>query len=371
VISEWAEEISEELPGGGDDSRPLLPAWERVKEVYQQGPGRVPLRLLHATGLRVDEALLLVWEGDELRLQDGRPIVCDVSTLGLVRDWAGSDTPGEAFRGCLPHLIGWMREAAQGTGLGKRFAGLQRPLTLQLFRHSFAVRCLELGMDLWVLSRLLGHRDLRTTQQYISMAMQDCRRIYRQTHPLQILKRKPQSHLLEEETLALMQAPARSRDRLIFRLLYSSGLRVGELLGLVAGDIDSDQGLLFVRAGKGEQDRYGLLDDESLRQLREYASTCGTGGRLFQTTRAHVHKLVQRAARQLGLEEKYASLGQIVSPHSFRHACASHCYANGMEPQMLQKMLGHEVLRNTLLYVHVAAERVEQEFYTSLIAHQG
>ena len=89
----------------------------------------------------------------------------------------------------------------------------------------------------------------------------------------------------------------------------------------------------------------------------EYARAQPPGGRLFRTTRAQLHKLVVRAARELGLLEKYQALGFSLSPHSFRHACASHCYQQGMTPDMVGKLLGHEDLRNILLYVDCPHER--------------
>lgn len=218
-------------------------------------------------------------------------------------------------------------------------------------------------MDLWVLNRLLGHQDLRTTQQYIAIAMADCRRAHQRAHPLQNLSRAPQSDITVEEALALLDGTRRPRDRLMFRILYTSAMRANELLRFHHGDIDEEESLVFVRGGKTEQDRYVVLDPESLRRLLEYARERPAGERIFKTDRAQLHTLVQRAARGLGILQKYEALGQTVSPHTFRHACASHCYQAGMAPDMVQKLLGHEVLRNTVIYVNVRQDRLEAEYH--------
>ena len=128
-------------------------------------------------------------------------------------------------------------------------------------------------------------------------------------------------------------------------------------------DIVAPERLLFVRGGKGSQDRYALVDPESLRQLLAYLATLTTGSRIFRTTRAQLFIVVKRAARRVGLLDKYAGLS--VSPHSLRHACASHCYQRGMEPEMVRKLLGHEDLRNTLLYVDCPLNMQEREYRES------
>ncbi|MBT9586939.1 tyrosine-type recombinase/integrase, partial [bacterium] len=173
--------------------------------------------------------------------------------------------------------------------------------------------------------------------------------------------KQPQACPSIAETLALIDAPKLPRDRLILRLLYATALRVSELLALVSGDID-ERGRLFVRTAKGDQDRYALLDPQSLQRLQQYAQERPPGQRLFATTRAHIHALTVRAARQLGLLQKYQALGLSLSPHSFRHACASHCYQQAMPVDMVRKMLGHADLRNTLLYIDWPVPQMHHQF---------
>ena len=364
-MSEWARELGAEVGAGrAEDGLPLIGGRRvtaRLCQVPLDPDGPLCLRLFWATGLRAEELGSLEWAGGGLGLAGGRRVAVDGVTREQLRQRLGERPPGEVLGEWADRLEGWLREAARSVGLAARFEGCGRPLTLQLFRHSFAVRCLEGGMDLLVLSQLLGHQDLATTQNYLPMAMGACRKAYLECHPL-VVGRRPQSHISVEEALALIDSPSRERDRLMLRLLYATGLRASELLGLYATDIDAEEGVLFVRGGKDGQDRYALVDPESLQRLLVYAGQRGLDRRLFRTTRAQLHILVKRAARAVGVLEKYEALGQVVSPHTFRHACASHCYQAGMSPDLVRKLLGHEDLRNTLLYVDCPEGRLVREY---------
>jgi site-specific recombinase XerD len=365
MSSEWARELAGEEAGRNpQEMLPLVPALEGLPQAPGLLPeGRMILRLLQSTGMAWTQLTELAWAEPGLTVR-GRPLAVDAATRQELRQWAGDRPLGIALAPYVPEVPGWVRQAADSLGLVARFDSCGRVLTPLLLRHGFAVRCLEVGIDVLVLNKLLGHTHLETTQRYIAVAMADCARVYAHCHPLWAGrggKKKPQGCPTVSEALALIEAPRRPRDRLMLRLLYASGVRVSELLGLVAGDIDQPRGLLFVRGGKGEQDRYALIDPESLQRLQQYARAQPPGGRLFRTTRAQVHTLVVRAARELGLLEKYQALGFSLSPHSFRHACASHCYQLGMDPFMVAKLLGHDDLRNTLLYIDQPQPRLERE----------
>lgn len=341
---EWDEELAEE--GSGEGCLPLVPAFSVLQKLCREGPFLA--RLLHATGMRLEELPRLSFGPQGL--QAGRPLACDKDTLERLRDWQYSST-------ALAELQRWLEESP----LARRFACCGRPLTARVFRHSYAVRSLESGMDLIALQQLLGHRDLRTTESYIAVAMADCRAVYESTHPLCTRLRTPQADLSTDDLLALIAA---AEQPLIVRLLYASGLRVSELNHFTAGDIDEHDRKIFVRSGKGEQDRYVLLDSESLRQLRRQAASTPPGQPVFRISRDGIWDIVKTAACDSGLEEKYAGSAVTISPHGLRHACASHCYQAGMPPEMVSKLLGHTLLRNTLNYVDVPWSQVESQVRT-------
>lgn len=338
---EWRLELGEECPPGqhDEDRLPLVPSLTRLRAVAEK---HVVAKVLLATGIRWEERHRLVVDEQGACLQDGRRLACDPQTLALLQE----PLPWKTFPTRLKTSL-----------LQKRFDRTGRRLTPQVFRHGYAVACLQGGMDLRVLSELMGHRDLRTTQMYIGIAMADCRSIYEKTHPLCFQTRLPQADLSVEEVLALIDWIEDDVDRLMVQVAYATGLRASELISFTPGDIDPDDAKIFVRAGKDEQDRYVLIDKNTLKQLLRHARTRPPDQRVFPTHRDHVWKVVKDAAADAGIHYE----GLTVSPHGLRHACASHCHQAGMPPDMVAKLLGHTNLRSTEGYVHVPRTRVETE----------
>jgi site-specific recombinase XerD len=141
-------------------------------------------------------------------------------------------------------------------------------------------------------------------------------------------------------------------------LLYSSGLRVGEVVRLKIQDIDAERGLVRVQDGKGGKDRYSLLSSKALAELRAYQEVfrCrrwlfegGRDGRHY-TARSVQHVVQQCAAR--------ARIERSVSPHILRHSFATHLLESGTDLRYIQELLGHTSSRTTEIYTHVTAARL-------------
>lgn len=342
MVDEWALELGDELDLSDRNPAnvlPLVPGPNAISALLEapalSAETRFGLQMLYATGVRPLE-LPRLRRGERLEVEGDRPLAVDPKTLS-------------AFTGPLPHLIeDEFLAAAEATGLAQRFRSCGRNLRPQMLRHAFAIRCLQDGMDVIAVSRLMGHQDLRTTENYIAAAMASSQVPYRRYHPL--LNPAPtrggtvQANITEREAAAIIESPASARDRLLLRVLYSAGLRASESLGLVPGDLDREQNLLFIRNGKEDKDRYALLDPQSMEQLAGY-----TEQRIFATTRQQIFVILKRAAKKLGLLEKYR--GFSLSPHSLRHAFASHLFARGMASDDIRKLLGHDYLRTTFLYI--------------------
>jgi integrase/recombinase XerC len=159
-------------------------------------------------------------------------------------------------------------------------------------------------------------------------------------------------------------APVLQRDRAILELLYGSGLRVSELVGLDLRSVNLGDGMLVVR-GKGSKDRVVPFGSKARGALTNYlpvrerllceakTSDCALflnlqGRRL--TTRS-VHRIVRRYVRTFGPPVH-------VSPHSLRHAFASHLLAEGADLRAIQEMLGHASLSTTQKYTQVSIQRL-------------
>jgi integrase/recombinase XerD len=176
--------------------------------------------------------------------------------------------------------------------------------------------------------------------------------------------------LTEDDVEALIGAPDPStvlglRDRAMLETLYASGLRVSELVGLAVSQANLDAGVIRT-IGKGAKERLVPLGEEASHWIRRYVSESRQAllrGRaanaLFVTTRARpmtrqaFWNLVRRYARAAGIAKP-------MSPHTLRHAFATHLLNHGADLRVVQMLLGHSDISTTQIYTHVARERLKQ-----------
>lgn len=143
------------------------------------------------------------------------------------------------------------------------------------------------------------------------------------------------------------------KHRCIVSLLYSAGLRRGELLNLKIGDIDSKRMLIRVNAAKGNKDRYTLLSNTVLVDLRKYWVEYRPKEYLFEGAKGgkyseqSVLSIVKRCAIRGNLKMQ-------VTPHMLRHSFATHLLENGTDLRYIQVLLGHSNSKTTEIYTHVA-----------------
>lgn len=140
---------------------------------------------------------------------------------------------------------------------------------------------------------------------------------------------------------------------------YGAGLRVSEACRLGVGDIDSRRGLIHVRDGKGGKDRFVMLSTRLLAVLREYwRAARPSGPYLFpgmdgaQPIDRHA---VNRALRQAAVD---AGIAKKVTPHSLRHAFATHLLEAGTDIRTIQVLLGHASISTTARYAKVSQRHV-------------
>ena len=176
--------------------------------------------------------------------------------------------------------------------------------------------------------------------------------------------------LSEAEVEALLAAPAVAdplgyRDRAMLEVLYATGLRVTELVSLKLGQVNLNQGVIRV-LGKGNRERLIPLGEEAVRWLTAFIN----GSRndilldrstdsMFPTrrgdrmTRQAFWHIVKRYARK-------ACVDRELSPHTLRHAFATHLLNHGADLRVVQMLLGHSDLSTTQIYTHVARERMKE-----------
>ena len=162
--------------------------------------------------------------------------------------------------------------------------------------------------------------------------------------------------LSKEEIITIIEHTNNLKHRCIISLLYSAGLRRGELLRLKLTDVDSKRMLIRVENGKGGKDRYTLLSKTLLQDLRKYYQVWkpteylfeGAGGGPYSGR--SVGQLLTKAAKKAGINRK-------VTPHMLRHSFATHLLEQGTDLRYIQSLLGHSSSKTTEIYTHVAVNR--------------
>jgi len=179
----------------------------------------------------------------------------------------------------------------------------------------------------------------------------------------------PQS-LTEQDVESLLAAPKVSeplghRDRTMLEVLYATGVRVSELINLKLSQINLNQGVLRI-VGKGNRERLIPLGDEAQDWIREFID--GARGEILlerQTEYLFPTRRGDRMTRQafwhiIKRYSKKASISKKLSPHTVRHAFATHLLNNGADLRVVQLLLGHSDVSTTQIYTHVARERMKE-----------
>lgn len=160
--------------------------------------------------------------------------------------------------------------------------------------------------------------------------------------------------LSQDEVVKILNVVRNMKHKAILMLIYSGGLRVGESVKLRLSDIDSKRMMIHVRGGKGRKDRYTLLSEAALIQLREYYKEYRPKEYLFEGAHGRKH-LSERSAQNIfdDAAEK-AGIRKPVSIHTLRHSFATHLLESGVDIKYIQELLGHSRTRTTEIYTHVS-----------------
>jgi integrase/recombinase XerD len=156
------------------------------------------------------------------------------------------------------------------------------------------------------------------------------------------------------EVESLIRAARHPTREALAMLLYSAGLRVGEVVRLRPEDLEPERGLIRVRRAKGRRDRYTLLSERAHEAVRRHLKLQLASPWLFPGARPEAHittrsvqKSVRSMAREAGIERK-------VTPHVLRHSFATHLLEAGTDLRYIQMLLGHASTRTTEIYTHVS-----------------
>ena len=250
------------------------------------------------------------------------------------------------------------------SGLGETAGDLAKLTTADIER--FLRRCHDEGLSASSTGRALA--AVRTFCRYLVVNRALARDVSAVVVPPKKWRRLP-AVLGDEHVRRILSAPSDEqdahalRDRAILTLLYATGMRASELAGLGVRDVNFNLGIVRVM-GKGGKERIVPAAEAALEAVREYiqadraAATADTAGRLLLSrtgkplAREDVYRTVRKYVRRAAVRGK-------VTPHTLRHAFATHLLAHGANLRSVQEMLGHADIATTQIYTHVDADRLK------------
>ena len=175
-------------------------------------------------------------------------------------------------------------------------------------------------------------------------------------------RRLPAVPTVGEVRQLLEAAKVKERDHLIIRMFYATGVRRSELEAAKLADFNLREQKLFVRSGKGDKDRYVLLDRDTAKMLDDFVYGRALEDPLFDIGDAALNTVCKKYAKLTGLDDRYKAMGRNFSAHSLRHAFATHLWETGIDLFILRDLLGHRFLGTTRLYVSIGIGRVLKDY---------
>ncbi len=165
--------------------------------------------------------------------------------------------------------------------------------------------------------------------------------------------------LSKKNVVKLIKVTSNLKHKTILLLIYSAGLRLGELLNLKPGDIDSETMKIHIRQSKGKKDRYIMLSENVLKLLREYYKLYKPKDYIIEGQKGgkyspkSVQNIFKAALKKAGIKKKATVL-------TLRHSFATHLLDEGTDIRYIQELLGHRKLETTQIYTHVSSYSINK-----------
>lgn len=172
-------------------------------------------------------------------------------------------------------------------------------------------------------------------------------------------------YLKQEELKALLETPRRMRDRLIIKLLYETGMRVGELTALTIGDVDLDTGEITIQEAKRHEEgrKVPLVNSWTKSMLHDYIGTrkmrkdpLFVSNKRGPLSRRQVERLIGNYGQMIGLDKDKCH------PHVLRHTHAVYALKSGIDLRTLQQNLGHSSIEVTAIYLTMDIDDRKEEY---------
>jgi len=172
-------------------------------------------------------------------------------------------------------------------------------------------------------------------------------------------------YLKQSELKALLEAPRRMRDRLIIKLMYETGMRVGELAALTIGDVDLESGEITIQQAKRHEEgrKVPIVNSWTKAMLRDYIGTrknrkdpLFVSNKRGPLSRRQIERLVSKYAGQVGIDRDKRH------PHVLRHTHAVHALKSGIDLRTLQQNLGHSSIEVTAIYLTMDIDDRKEQY---------
>ena len=166
--------------------------------------------------------------------------------------------------------------------------------------------------------------------------------------------------LSKEEIKSILHAGRNLKHKAMLSLIYSCGLRCGELLKLEPIHVDANRHLLIIKGAKGNKDRVSPLSEKTIEMLRAYLTACKPMRYLFEGIKAgepYDSRSLQQVIKQCVLR---AGIKKPVTLHWLRHSYATHLLENGTDLRYIQEILGHKSSKTTEIYTHVSTKNIQK-----------
>ena len=167
--------------------------------------------------------------------------------------------------------------------------------------------------------------------------------------------KRAQDCLTKKEVKSMISVIHNDKHRLLTSIMYGAGLRVSETVKLKKEDIHLDEGIGWVRHGKGNKDRPFIIPECLKKELKERMNLDAyyifEGNNNYHLSSRSVQEIIKRAARKAGIAKN-------VHPHTLRHSFATHLLESGYDVTVVQSLLGHNEARTTIGYLHVVKPKL-------------
>lgn len=166
--------------------------------------------------------------------------------------------------------------------------------------------------------------------------------------------------LSQREIKHLIECTVNPKHRLLIELLYSTGIRLSECINLRYSDLDLDEGIGWVRSGKGSKDRMFIISGIFKDELLGFWAKNGSGENTYIFS-VNGRKMSTRGVQHaLYVSVKRAGINKDVHVHTLRHSFATHLLENGVDIRKIQKLLGHSNLQTTQIYTQVSTDEIKK-----------